>query len=628
MVTFNPKRLYSLISQRISNFAYGQIDTIEALKIPPGSASAALDWIPLGDRIELRRGYSLLGSDDGVGRVTGIHVMVKADGTQILVKTYARKVKIYDETLATPDFVEMGSDLLPVAASGEDILFDNYSSLAGAQTLFSSPSSGLYKVMCANPTSYTDLTDGTKNFSGRIRIYFNRLILWFRLKDKTGIYGSRIDAAVYTTITGEATTSLSGTLAFKAAGTTRTCFGVVITLTGTGEVYTDDYNGVLTGSLGGTGTINYTSGAYTISAAGVGTASYQWENSNNQGLGDFTKDNPRLASQGFVFRQDDAGGSAMGVGLYGAVLYCLHVLRTWQLSITQDDTGATNLPYRDKVGIPNHRAYVPTGDGVYYVDDANSKDIQLRLLTLQQLSGLVVPTSVSKHTVKGIILGVDLSGYSFDQSAMIEYGDFIVVACRRNASAINDRVLLYNQKTGAISWHDYFVSCFAIKDGILYAGDSVSNNVYALFSNFDDDDSIISSNFWETELSNLGMAQLKKCKRIRLQGLITIDQAYDVLSSVDNGSFTLRGTISGNGSYVDRGNAVLIGASGIGINPIGGSSAGVSVYNYEHELPLRLDKFNKIKLRFVAQNIGYVSINSYEWFNIRPMGQKLPKKYR
>lgn len=628
MVTFNPKRLYSLLSQRIASFPYGQIDTIEDRKIPSGAASAALDWFALGDRIELSRGYRLVGSDDGVGRVTGIHVMVQADGTQVMLKSYARKIKYFNEGLATPDFNEIGSDTLPAAADGDELTFDNYSSLAGAQTFFSSPSSGLYKIMCANPGSITDLTDGTKNFAGRIRIYFNRIILWFRLKDKTGIYGSYIDAANYTTVTAEVTAANTGTLAFKSSAPTATCFGIVLTLDAGGEVYTDDFNGNLTGSLGGTGTIDYTTGIYTVTGAGTSKTDYQWEDSNDNGLGDFTKDSTRVAGQGFVFRQDDAGGNAQGVGIYGAILYCLHVLRTWQLTITEDDTGATNLPYRDKVGIPNHRAYVPTGSGVYYVDDANSKDVQLRLLTLQQLSGLVIPTSVSKRTVKGIILGVDLSNYSFDQGAMIEYGDYIVVACRRNASAVNDRVLFYNQKTGAICWRDYFASCFAIYNEELYAGDSVSNNVYQLLSGFDDDDSIISSNFWDTELSNLGLAELKKCKRLRLQGLIVPDQSYDVYASVDSGGFTLRGSIDGKGTYVDRGNSVQIGNSGVGINPVGGSNAGVSAYNYEHELPLNLDKFDEIKLRFVATGIGYVSINRYEWFNIRPMGQKLPNKYR
>lgn len=616
----------SFYRKAIKAFPYGQIDTIEDQAIPAGAASRALNWISQGDRIELRRGYLLLGADDGVGAVTGLHVGVKANGDQVLFKKYARKIKYYDEP--TSLFVENGTNVLPAAATDDDVTFDNYASLAGNQVVISSPNSGLYKIMTANPGSLTDLTDTSKNFAGFLRVYFNRIILWFRLKDKTGIYGSYIDAAVYTTVTGEATTSLGGTLAFKGGGTKRTCFGLLLTLTGTGEIYTDDFSGNLVGSLGGTGTINYTTGVYTLSNAGVGTVNYQWEDSTNHGIGDFTKSGTRLAGEGFVFRQDDNGGDAQGVGVYGDILYCLHKFRTWQLALTQDDTGATNLPYRDKVGIPNSRAYVPTGNGVYYVDDQNSGDTQLRLLTLQQLSGLVVPTSVSKRSVKGIILGVDLSGYVFDKAAMAEWGDYIVVAMRRVNSEANDRILIYNKNSGAFSFHDYFASCFIVYNGDLLAGDSVSNNVYVLFSGFDDDDSLISTNFYETELSDLAIQELKKCKKLVIQGLISPSQSFDVSASVDNGTFVPVGSIDGLGAYVDTSSQIQIGNSMVGQREIGGGGTGVNAYNYEHPIRLALDKFKKVKLRFVATGIGYLSINQYEWFDIRLKGNKIVKKYR
>ena len=69
----------------------------------------------------------------------------------------------------------------------------------------------------------------------------------------------------------------------------------MITDTSTGEVFTDDYLGNLTGSLGGTGTINYTTGAFTTSQSGGGTADYLWEMTNNKGVTDFTKSSTRLA---------------------------------------------------------------------------------------------------------------------------------------------------------------------------------------------------------------------------------------------------------------------------------------------------------------------------------------------
>ena len=38
-------------------------------------------------------------------------------------------------------------------------------------------------------------------------------------------------------------------------------------------------------------------GAYTLSASGVGTVNYQWEMTNNKGVTDFSKSATRLAGE-------------------------------------------------------------------------------------------------------------------------------------------------------------------------------------------------------------------------------------------------------------------------------------------------------------------------------------------
>ena len=56
-----------------------------------------------------------------------------------------------------------------------------------------------------------------------------RMLLWDREKDKTGLYGSKIDpqsGSVYTSVSAESlgssgSTEYSGTLAFKAGGSKR-----------------------------------------------------------------------------------------------------------------------------------------------------------------------------------------------------------------------------------------------------------------------------------------------------------------------------------------------------------------------------------------------------------------------
>src|SRR6185369_12184068 len=120
----------------------------------------------------------------------------------------------------------------------------------------------------------------------------------------------------------------------------------------------------------------------------------------------------------------------------------------------------------------------------------------------------------------------------------------------------------------------------------------------------------------------------KKTKRLRLQGAIAVDQSYKVSLSLDNGSFVEIGTVDGTGSYVDRTTLALVGTEVIGKNPVGGGGDGVVAYNYFHELPVRQDKYYQAKIRFEATGIGYVSISRYSFFDIRPMGQRLPRRYR
>lgn len=603
--------------KEISTFTKGTINTFEDHSIPAGAASDSKNWRTLGDKIELRKGYKVLGTEQtGVGKIDGLHVTFKADGTQILFRKRGRKLEYYDTT--TSDWLETGTDLFPAAAETDEASFANYASLAGNQMFVCTPNSGPYKIMTANPGSYTDLTDAAKNFQGYIKIKQNRMFLWNRVKDKTGVYGSYIDAAAYTTVSGEATTSLSGTLAFKAGGSTRTCFAVSITITATGEVYTDDYNGRLSGSLGGTGTINYTTGEYTLSNPGVGTASYQWENSNNTGITDFTKSATRVAGQGFIFRQDDGGGDTKNVASYGDVEYCFHRLKTWALTITATDTNATNLIYRDNVGIPNWRAAVATGDGIYFIDDLDQTDPKFRLLTLNNISTQVIPIAVSD--------ALNLRDYRFDKGVAEENGDLIIFECRYKDSSNNDTTFVFDKRYKSFDRLDYAFSCAAKYNGALVVGDSLSDNVYELFSGFDDNGATI-PNYWEGNLDDLDIKSLKKVRRFWVEGEISRNQSLDIYIALDNGSYVWVGTQNGTDTNVDSKPRTVIGSDAIGEATLGGQTS-ITVYHYIKEIKLQVGKFFSRKVKYQATGIGYVSVSTQTDYDIIINQTKLAQKYR
>lgn len=275
---------------RNRTYKYGTVDTLEPQSIPRGASAGSLNWLTKGDHIELRRGHAYLGTSTvnaGLGRATSIKKAVDALGIEHLFGTYGQKLKYFDRD--TLEWVESGTNLL-----GSDVVDDNgigkepvflsdYTSPAGNQLWACAMSAaGLFKLMVSNPGSAVDQYDSSKNFKGLIKIDTNRMLLWHRKEDRTGLYGSHVDEQNYTTVSSEAITGPSFTLAFKGGGAKRTCFGVVITI---GAItYRDDYAGNLIASDGSApGAINYATGAVSGVALGAGTADYQWEDSTNGG---------------------------------------------------------------------------------------------------------------------------------------------------------------------------------------------------------------------------------------------------------------------------------------------------------------------------------------------------------
>lgn len=619
-----------MLNYPVKNFKHGQINNIEAQSIPDGAASDALNFLTKGDKIELRRGSIVKGAEvAGSGSVTGLIVAHKADGTEVTYEKVGAKLNYLNPS--TSLWEEVGTNVFGAAAAGDDASWAEYQTLAGAQLWICSPNSPvLLKIMTANPTDYADQYNSAKNYLGRLSIKLNRMMMWARTADKTGLYGSYIDNQIFTTVTAEAIGGAgarrTGNLAFKAGGAKRTCFAVSFT-DGT-ETFTDDYNGVLTGSAGGTGTINYTTGAYDITfAVAPGapvTSTYQWEDATNKGIADFTKSGTRLAGEGFVFRQDD-GGDLKNIFSYGDSEYCLHEKKAWVLTITATDTNATNLIYREKVGIPNWRAAVATGNGIYYIDTSDPGKPRFRLLTLAAGSDRVIP--------KDVTLDLKLEDYNFDECWMEEWNDYIVFTGKTLDASRDNRTFLYNKIWGSIDVVDYYLRCMAIRSGVLWGGESISSNVVELFSGFDDDDSPISG-YFIGNISNfgaIGLAErLKKTRKFKVEGEIGPTQGFEIYYNTDRGGFVLIGTISGSGSYVDTGQAVYVGGPTVGSKEVGGGSenSGVEAYHYEREFHINVDKFENRQIKFVPTGIGYFSISLYEDRDIRPRGYKAPSKYR
>lgn len=597
-------------------FVSGVHNLIDDENIPQDAASDAKNWITKDGRTQLSYGQLLIGAAGTVGNVSGEHFGYKTNGEQVHYRKIGTKIQYLNGTTWT--------DVITGLTSSADYTFANYSSLAGAFTYIGG-ADGLFKIVNANPGSYTALYDSAKNFKGDILINQGRMFLWNRAEDKTGLYGSKIDkqitGAPYVTVTAEVIADVaSGTLAFKAGGATRTCFAVTITDTSSGEIFRDNYDGTLTGSISGTGTINYTTGAFTITGqSGGGTADYQYENSNSGGITDFTHANPRLASEGFVFPQDE-GGDAIQIVLVGqdGNYYSLKRNSAYSLSIDAADTNAENLLYRKDIGVPTRRAAVSTNKGIVFLNTANPSKPVMTILQRNVVGDAIEPFNLFPH--------FKFENYVYDDCSVDTYDRYITVFCKTSDATSNDTILLCDTVKNTVDITSFPGRVSSNSQGVFYVGSSITQSTFELYSGFDDDSDPI-TNYWISRNETYQLDTLKKFRRLRLKGKIGADQRVSVYINYDSAGFQLVGTIRGDGSYVDYAAASAIGTYMVGDLAVGGDS-GTFAYPYFMELKIPSSKFRTRQIMLVAESIGYIDVDQMTDWDILNFEARIPKRFR
>ena len=409
------------------------------------------------------------------------------------------------------------------------------------------------------------------------------------------------------------------------------------------ERFIDDKSGNLTGQDGGTGTINYATGAFSvnfsvavISGAKVYGQYFREDSSRVTGSGDayggitnFDYSVPRTIGQGLAFRQDDAGGKLQTVLSFGGGEYCFHQYKTWLVIIgSPDDTeGTSNKIYRDGVGIEYFKGAFATGNGIIYLDSLG-EDPAIRRLDYGRFLDQVVPQSISED--------LNLNSYGFNFGVVFEWGDYYCVALRRITSISNDRLLMYHKTWKSWEIHSFSISDLDVLSGALVGGDSGSNNIFKLFSGLTDEDSNI-ENFYITNADDLDKPGVKRTNIMRIAGNIGVDQKMKVSYSLDNEPFTEILSPEGdelihgdNTEYVDLSARKIIGNTTLGEEVIGGGQAEEdAIFASPYELQFRVGtaKFERIRLKFEATEIGYLSVSEYGFVDNRDKGMKLPTKY-
>lgn len=612
------------LNKVVSVFDKGIVSEIGDEKIPYGSAADNRNWLDLGDRIELVRGQKLIGAEEtGTGRVTGLATATDVDGTEYMYRVKDTDLQLYNSS------TDVWDDVKTNMPDNTDVAFTKYRPPAGSFLIFSgaSDSMGLWRINMANTSSVVDLYNSAKNFKGYPTIEDNRMWIWDRVGNENVIYISYIDADYpYTDVAAENWgTGDAVTKTFTGTATHALIAGRTISVTDTVETFTDNGNGTLTGDAGGTGAINYTTGGYSVTfyAAPAGaqaiTADYAYEVPATNGVFDFTYSSPRQAGEGAFFWQAQSDDKIRNVMPFDEKFYCLHDRSIWVVDLTDDDTNATNKVFRVGTGIPNFRAVVPTGDGIYYADSVDDENKAIRKLRYNDLASKIEPVSISES--------LDLTDMVFDDAAGIEFGDYLIFACKSSSDvSYNDTLLLYNKVWGLWDKMDGLYRCFTVHNGKLYGGSSVTDNVYQLFTGYDDDDSEIVG-VWEANDADLDQEELKKCKKFTVEGEMQTSQTLVVEVNFDQVGWTTVGSVVGTSDYVDRSSTYTYGTVLYGSEDYGTGDV-VTAHRYMREFKFDSIKFDRIQIRFRNTGLGYLNVREYKFKDIRLKGHKLPARFR
>lgn len=593
-------------------------------EIPQDASQDSKNWYTFDGKIQLVPGKQILGIEGVAGKCNNIWPGIRNDGTKILYAKYGEKIGYWNGTTLVAIITGLTADA--------EYSFQNYTSLAGNFT-YAMGVDGIFKLNNGSIGSYINMYDSSKNFKGKaMLIDKSRMFVVGVEKDPTGLYGSKIDgqSTNYTTVsnenigTGDDTeTTFTGTLAFKGSNPLAMCFGLQITAGGVSGK--DDYNGKISGTGIATGSINYVTGAFSITFANPvanGTnveVSYLYEDSNVGGITDFTKATPRIAGDGYVVRQDEGGDPIQNISIgQDGAYYSGKLYSFYRFYIDETDTKPVNEVFRKDIGIPNKNMILSIGAGIIFMNTANPEKPELTLLDKNPIGDNLTPQVLFAH--------FKFENYKYDKGSLITWGRYIVISCRSIDSELNDTLLLCDKSANTVDITSYGMNII-MKDGEkLYGGSELTETIWQLFQDYDDDDLVI-SNYWDSKDEDYGADELKKTRYLIVMGEIDRYQQIEVHIGYDGAEPTLVGTIRGDGTYVDKSKPSAIGGSMLGNQSYGGKKSS-TIYPFLIEIKLKPPKFQTRVVRFVAKSIGYASVNYIGDKDILLYEQKIAKRYR
>lgn len=478
----------------------------------------------------------------------------------------------------------------------------------------------LKTITAITAAARAQVTASSHGFSVGDKVIFQAVVGMVEINNQYGVVTTVIDANNFNV--GIDTSTFT---AYSSAGKV-----------GLAELFTDDFNGNLTSSTGGVGSINYLTGVYSITffTAPVNTsvvgASYTYQDSNVKNIMDFTHVVNNVGSGG-VLRQDYGGDKIMQVvvGLNGDY-YSFKQQSIYKTFYDSANALATDI-YRRDMGVPSVRSAVSRGSGIVFMNTINLIKPELTILEQGQYSANLVPRVLFPQ--------YRFQNYYYDTDTVVDFFErWYVVLCKSSSTqGANDIMLLCNVDANTVDKLPYGLSCIARDNSVpavLYAGSPLESTTYMLNGTTDDLGNVI-PNYWKSKAEwydtlgpNFPSQHLKKFRKIRLQGNIAPSQYYEVYVSYDDGGYQLVGTIRGDGPYVDNsGTSQTVGGPIVGTSAEGGDSQ-PTIFPYYTAIKVRTPKFFKRAIMFVAKGFGYASVSKVLDWDVLPFENRLPARFR
>lgn len=605
--------------EQVRDFSKGTVTTVEDHAISRGAASRTRNMLSVGDGFEIVPGATLLGTADTTNsRVAGLGLSQDLNGDDQLYVARGTKIEHYNTA------TELWEDAKTGLTDDTDTSFASIQTPAGSFIFANSKTDGPIRFNLANPTDGVDLYNSARNFKGTMAIFMNRSYVVDREGYETTGYVSYIDNDFpYTAVAAENIGTGDGVaLTFNDTLANPLVAARTVTVTAGAVTGIDDGSGAITGT-GIAGTINYTTGAISVAfdvapAGAVAiTADYSYEDPTNEGIVDYRYTGAgRTAGQGDLIYQFDGSDPIKAVVYFKGVHYFFHTRSIWTVTFSTDDTTVENLIHRQGTGVANFRSVKAVNDGIHYIDTAGDKPV-FRFLRYSELSGDTLPEEMS--------VNLDLTGYDFSDGAVEEWSDYILYLGRAPGSEVNDTMIYYSTRWKTMDFGDGNWRCFAKGQNALYAGSSISGDVYKLFDGYDIDD-IDMIGEWEAKDDDLDIFELKKCKKFITETSMDPRQKVRVEASFDEADYVTIGTIDGSVDYGQADDATEYGALGYGSLYVGTITD--NLQRHLKEFRFGSSKFMRAKIRFVAYGSGYVRVKMYTFKDIRKKGFKLPSNFR